>query len=420
MNTTQPDSQNSSVDHKILLATGRKLKKYAVITAALLALGFFGVHHMKSVHEADLASTTSKEASRPPIVDVVMVQNAPSSLPLTLPGETSAWYESIIYARVNGYVANWNADIGDHVRKGQVLASIETPDLDAELVAAQAKQKAAQAQVVARQAEAAFAKTTYQRWKGAPRGVVSDQEREAKKADYDSAVARLNDAQAQVDLALADVERFTVLKQFKQVKAPYDGIITERHIDIGNLVTAGSTASTTPLYRMEQDNPIRVFVDVPQSAANDIKIGAQVQTRAGNIPDRAFYGKVTRTANAINPQTRTLQVEVDIPNAGHVLVPGMYVNVDFQVSTEGLVQVPAAALMFRSDGPRIAVIDKNNRITFHKITIARDNGNTVELGSGVSSGDRVAVNISSQIAEGDMVEVHESREGNANAPISKL
>jgi len=419
MSTTKPESPNPSVDHRILLMTGRKLKKAAAITVAFLALGFFGVHYMKSVHEADLAAAAKKAASAPPAVDVITVQNAPSSLLLTLPGETAAWYESTIYARVNGYVAQWNADIGDHVRKGQVLASIETPDLDAELVAAQAKQKAAQALVVARSAEAEFAKTTYQRWKGAPKGVVSDQERDAKRADYDSAVARLSDARAQVDLAAADVDRYTVLKQFKQVKAPYDGIITERHIDIGNLVTAGSTASTTPLYRMEQDNPIRVLVDVPQSAANDIKIGAQVQTRAGNIPDHAFSGKVTRTADAINPQTRTLQVEADIPNAAHMLVPGMYVNVDFQISSEGLTQVPAAAVMFRSDGPRVGVIGGNNRVAFRKITIARDDGNTVELRSGVTQGERVALNISSQIAEGDTVEVHEIREGNANAPVSK-
>ena len=171
---------------------------------------------------------------------------------MTLPGETAAWYESTIYARVDGYVATWNVDIGDHVKKGQVLATIDTPDLDAKLAAARAKVKASRALVVARQADADFAKTTYQRWKDSPKGVVSEQERDAKKAGYDSAVANLNEAKAQVGLDQADVDRYTALTQFKQVVAPYDGTITERHIDIGNLVTDGRT-NTTPLYRMVED-----------------------------------------------------------------------------------------------------------------------------------------------------------------------
>ncbi|MFZ0944067.1 MAG: efflux RND transporter periplasmic adaptor subunit [Syntrophobacteraceae bacterium] len=400
--------------------TGRKLKIFAATVAVVLLVGFFVVHHLKSREQGNLESATSKNASACPIVNVVAAQNSPSSLPLTLPGETAAWYESIIYARVDGYVARWNSDIGDHVQKGQILATIETPELDAQLAAAQAKLKAAQALVVSRQADAEFAKTTHERWRDSPKGVVSDWEREAKKAGYDSAVAQLNAAQAQVGLDRADVDRYVALTQFKQVTAPYQGTITERRIDIGNLVTAGSSANTTPLYRMVRDDPIRVFVDVPQSAAGDIKVDTPVQISASNIADRVFDGKVTRTAGAINSKTRTLRVEIDIPNLDHALVPGMYINSIFLVPTTGLVQIPAAALVFRSGGPQVAIVDKDNKVNFNQVVIARDNGNTVEISSGVSSGDAVILNVGSQILEGGTVEAHEtSKDYRPNAPAQK-
>ncbi len=400
--------------------TGRKLKIFAATVAVVLLVGFFVVHHLKSREQGNLESATSKNASACPIVNVVAAQNSPSSLPLTLPGETAAWYESIIYARVDGYVARWNSDIGDHVQKGQILATIETPELDAQLAAAQAKLKAAQALVVSRQADAEFAKTTHERWRDSPKGVVSDWEREAKKAGYDSAVAQLNAAQAQVGLDRADVNRYVALTQFKQVTAPYQGTITERRIDIGNLVTAGSSANTTPLYRMVRDDPIRVFVDVPQSAAGDIKVDTPVQISASNIADRVFDGKVTRTAGAINSKTRTLRVEIDIPNLDHALVPGMYINSIFLVPTTGLVQIPAAALVFRSGGPQVAIVDKDNKVNFNQVVIARDNGNTVEISSGVSSGDAVILNVGSQILEGGTVEAHEtSKDYRPNAPAQK-
>jgi len=206
------------------------------------------------------------------------------------------------------------------------------------------------------------------------------------------------------------------LETFKQVTAPYDGIITERHIDIGNLVTAGSTASTTPLYRIVQDDPIRVFADVPQSAAQNINQDLVAHITASNVPGKTFDGKVTRTANAINQQTRTLRVEVDIPNPDHALVSGMYVNVAFDIPNNGLLQVPAAALVFRSNGPQIAVIGKDDKIDFKAISIARDNGGNIEIASGIEAGDKVALNIGSQIADGDTVEVQgQTDNGKADA-----
>jgi RND family efflux transporter MFP subunit len=314
-----------------MAASGRRLKMLAGIFVAMLLIGFVVVQVSKTAHEKALESMTLNAAAL--AVDVITVESAPSSLPLTLPGETAAWYESTIYARVDGYVEKWYADIGDHVKKGQVLASIDTPELDAQLVAVQAKLKADQSLVAARQAESDFAKETYERWKNSPTGVVSEQERDAKKAGYDSSFAQLAQAKAQLVLDQADVDRYMALTQFKQVVAPYDGTITRRRIDIGNLVTAGSSANTSSLYHMIQDDPVRVFADVPQNAATDMKVGVPAEITANSIQDRVFDGKITRTSDAINPQARTLRVEVDIANSNHVLVPGMYNTAAFAVET---------------------------------------------------------------------------------------
>jgi len=403
------DPEGHAVSTAFRPDTGRRIKISAGILAAALLLGFLLVHFLKSADSNVLAKASKSAAALKPRVDVITVSAAGATHPLTLPGETAAWYESTIYSRVNGYVAKWFADIGDHVQKGQTLALIETPELDSDLTAARAELTAAEAQVKVRESEAEFAKSTNERWRDSPKGVVSDQEREAKKADYESAVAKLNAARAQVALDQARVDRFTAFARFKQVTAPYDGTITERRIDIGNLVTAGSTAGNTLLYRVSQDNPMRVFLDVPQSAAGELmKASGTVEVHASNLPDRTFSGTIARTARSINPQARTLRVEVDIPNPDRLLVPGMYVTANFHLATDNLVQVPAAALVFRSSGPHVAIVDDTGRVTFRKITIARDDGNAVELSSGISAGDKVALNISSQISDGEMVAVNPS------------
>lgn len=378
---------------------GRKLQTAAVLLAIALVGAFVWVTHSKSEQRQRLEKETTATATAAPVVEVVTAKKTSEASALSLPGETEAWYASTIYARVDGYVKSWAADIGDRVKKGQVLATIETPDLDAQLVAARAKLKSSQASVD-------FTKSTYERWKDSPNGVVSQQEREAKKADYDRAVA-------QEGLDQADVDRYTTLTAFKQVTAPYDGTITERHIDIGNLVTAGSTANTTPLYRMIQDNPLRVFADVPQGAASEVKAGTEAKITF-NGSREAIEGKVTRTADAINQQTRTLRTEVDIPNPDHKLVSGMYVTLEFQIPAAGLVQIPAAALSLRSGGPQVAIV-KDGKVTFTNVTIARDDGNVIEIGSGLNPDDKVALNISSEITDGEAVDAHDSGEGTTDA-----
>lgn len=386
-------------------ATGRRLQIVAVVVALALAAGFFLVYQSRDRAAADLSRDTKEEAALPPPVVVAVAERAPASTSLTLPGNTAAWYASTIYARVSGYVGRWFVDIGDDVKKGQVLATIETPDLDAELAAAQAKLKSAEADVAVREAQAAFARTTYERWRNSPNGVVSQQERDAKKADFGTASAQLNAARANVTADQGEVDRLTALTQFKKVTAPYDGTIIERRIDIGNLVTAGSTSNTTLLYRMSQDDPIRVFVDAPQSVAADMAVGLPASMTANDLPNRVFKGRIARTANAINPAARTLRVEVDVPNPRLLLVPGMYVDVTFQLQARGSVQVPASAMVYRASGPQVAIVGPDNRVVFHDVTIARDDGNVLELGSGVAAGDRIVLNISNAIAGGTKVTV---------------
>ena len=387
--------------------TGRRLKKGAAIFAAILVAAFIAVRIDRFFKDRAVGAGAEQTSSAPHAVDVIEAAPVGTVQRLSLPGQTAAWHSSTIYARVNGYVGKWFVDIGDHVHRGQVMALIETPDLDAQLAGARAQLQAAQAQVLVRRAQAQFARSTYERWRDSPQGVVSEQEREQKHADYDSAAANLEAGEADVTLDQARVNQYAAMSEFKQVTAPYDGVVSQRDIDIGNLVTAGSTNSTTPLYVMTQNDPMRVFVEVPQSAAADLMEGRiPVDVQVPGNEGRTYTGSVTRTAQAINQQARTLRVEVDIPNAQQSLVPGMYVKVGFNLHPKGLVQIPAAALIFRAAGPQVACVDKSNHISFRNVTIARDDGNAVELGSGVSPGDELVLNASSQIGNGDEVQVN--------------
>jgi RND family efflux transporter MFP subunit len=384
--------------------TGRVLKIGTGLAAGALLFSFCVVMLIHLVDAHALKKEAAAAYSAAPNVDVITARAGTFGQDLVLPGQTAAWYETTIYARVSGYVAKWTVDIGDHVKKGQVLAIIETPELDAELGAARAQLKASEAQVSARQAEAEFSKSTNERWRDSPKGVVSDQERESKKADYESAIARLYAANAQVALDKSKVDQYTALAQFKQVTAPFDGTITERKIDIGNLVAAGSGSTTTPLYRMAQTDPLRVFVDVPQSSAVELmKPGVPAEIRATGPSGGVFAGAITRSAESLNSQARTMRVEVDLPNANHTLLPGTYVSVAFKLQPGGLVEVPAAALIFRSQGAQVARVDANSKIEFRDVSIGRDNGSLVELSSGIKPGDRLVLNISSQIAQGQSV-----------------
>ena len=388
--------------------TGRRLAISALILTFLLGGAYLYVCAIKAQQKSELAAATEAKVNEPPTVEVITVALAPPSQPLRLPGGTQGWYQSTIYGRVSGYITKWLTDIGDKVKKDQVLAVIDTPELDAQLEAARAQLKASEAEVVVRQADADFAKTTYDRWQGSAKGVVSEQERDEKKASYAVAQAKVKAAQAKVNLDKSNVDRLTFMAQFKNVLAPYEGVITDRRIDVGDLVTAGSTSNTTPLFGIAQFDRIRIFVNVPQSAAGDIGVGTPAKILTTDNSPRVFEGNVTRTSESIDPKARTLRVEVDIPNPHLALVPGMYVQVQFDTKSKALVQIPASALLFTSGGPQVAVIQPDSTVKFKDVQIGRDNGNTIEIELGLADGDRVALNINNQIEDGSKVIVKEN------------
>jgi RND family efflux transporter MFP subunit len=404
---TPSEEQPSQETVEYNRGTGLRMSILALVFAGVLIVGFLLVNTQRRYKTNELAAATRTEMSGPTPVDVVSAKSSPLTQRLVLPGETAAWYDSKIYARVNGYVEKWLVDIGDHVSDGETLALIETPELDAQLQAARAKLNAAQAEVNVKQAHADFAKSTYERWRTSPQGVVSEQERESKKAASMEAESDLIASRAQVTLDEADVDRLTTLTEFKKVKAPFEGTIVQRDIDIGDLVTAGSGSGISALYRVARNEPMRVFVDVPQSAADDLLMGnAKATITVGGAAGQHYVGSVSRTSRAINPQSRTLRVEVDIPNADSRLVPGMYVEVSFTLKNPVGVQIPAAALSFRPK-PQVAIIDDKNVVEFRDVKIGADDGDVVQIESGLKEGDKVALNVSSQIASGMKVDAHE-------------
>lgn len=397
--------------------TGQRLRWLVGLLIIALGAGFWAVHNQRSVDEMHLRIQAKEQSEARALVEVVRVKPTPAGQPLVLPGETAAWYESTIYAQVNGYVGTWTADIGDHVHKGQVLASIETPLLDADLAAAKAKLRASEAEVKVRESHVKFANSTYIRWRDSPKGVVSEQEQFDKKAQFESAEAELQAAEAQVNMNQAEVDRLVSFEHFKQVAAPYDGVITERRIDIGNLVSDSSSKETTPLYRMSQSDTVRVFVNVPQNAASDLmKIGTPAQVMFGDSSGRHYDGLISRTTQSVDPLARTLRVEIDLPNPNQDLLPGLYVQVGFQLPNDDTLQVPASAMVFRAKGPQVAVVDLDHRIHFVPVVIARDSGNFVEVSNGVKAGDKVVLNVSNQIVEGEQVQIT-NEDGSATGDV---
>ena len=388
--------------------TGRKLMTAAIVLAVVLGGAFLLVSGIKAHDQAQLAAATEAKTQEAPIVEVMAVGAGAPEQTLRLPAEARGWYTSTIYARVSGYLTRWFVDIGDRVKKFQVLAEIDTPELDAQLEAGKAQLKASEAELKVRESEAEFARTTFDRWAGSAKGVVSEQEREDKKASFASAVAKQHAAEARVNLDKSNVDRLTYMAQFKQVSAPYDGVITERRIDIGDLVTAGSTSSTTPLFGISQYDQIRVFASVPQNASSDIGVGATAKITAAELPSQVFEGKVTRTSESIDPQSRTLRVEVDLPNPDAKLLPGMYLKAEFNLKSKSYIQIPASALLFRTGGPQVAVVQPDSTVKFRDVRIGRDNGNSVDIASGLSEGDRVVLNINNQIPDGSKVTVRDN------------
>ena len=382
---------------------------------AAIAIAAFGILQRRS-HGAEVAQWTQEQAV--PTVAVIMPRAGASTQHLVLPGTVQAWYEAPIYARVNGYLKKWNFDYGAHAKKGDVLAEIETPDLDAQLAASEAKLNSSRAVVKVREAEERFAQSTYQRWHDSPKGVVSVQEQESKQADYNSAKARLSSANAEVAADQGDVDRLRTLTNFKNIAAPFDGVVTARETDVGALINAGSGTgggNGPELFRVADVHKMRIYVQVPQQMSAGIKTGLNAELQLPQYPNKTFKASVATTSSAINPNARTLLVELHADNPDAELQPGAYVQVDFVLPSDpNIVRVPTSALVFREHGMEVATVGTENKIELKPITLGRNLGTEVEVIKGLTMSDRLVNSPPDSLSTGDTIRIagQFGREGN--------
>ena len=387
-----------------------------------IAVVVFGIVERRQ-NEVTVAQWT--EAQAIPEVAVLTPKSSPAVAPLVLPGNIQAWYEAPMYARVSGYLKMWYFDYGAHVKKGDVLAEIDTPDLDAQLAAAQAKLNSALAVVNVRKTELQFAESTYNRWRESPTGVVSEQETESKQADYGSAKARLNAANAEVAENQGEVDRLNALEGFKKIIAPFGGVVTARETDIGALINAGSGTSNEPeLFRMADVSKMRIFVQVPQQQSAGIAPGQEAEVHLPQYPGRTFKATVATTSDAINMEARTLLVELHVDNPDGLLQPGAYAQVVFRLpSNPDVLRIPTSALVFRKQGLQVATLGPGDKIELKSVTLGRNLGTDVEVVSGLSVSDRVVDSPPDSLASGDLVHVASGqtpdREAQASVPDPK-
>jgi RND family efflux transporter MFP subunit len=382
---------------------GLRLVGLCALVVAIVVVAFGIVERRQN--EVTVAQWT--EAQAIPEVAVLTPKSSPAIDRLVLPGNIQAWYEAPMYARVSGYLKNWYADYGARVKKGDVLAEINAPDLDAQLAAAQAKLNSALAVVNVRKAELQFAESTYNRWRESPKGVVSEQETESKQADYGSAMARLNAANAEVAVDQGEVDRLNALEGFKKIIAPFDGVVIARETDIGTLINAGSGTSNGPeLFRMADVSKMRIFVQVPQQQSAGIAPGQEAELHLPQYPGRTFKATVATTSNAINMEARTLLVELHADNPDGLLQPGAYARVVFRLpSNPDVLRIPTSALVFREQGLQVATLGPGDKIELKSVTLGRNLGTDVDVLSGLSASDRVVDSPPDTLASGDLVRV---------------
>src|SRR6202165_5746614 len=371
--------------------------------ALVVAVAVEGVWHRQSQEKAVAAWT---DAAAIPVVNMVHPTKGAPEQQVVRPGDIHAWYEAPLYARVNGYLRNWYFDFGAQVKKGQVLADIDTPEINAQLTAAKAKLNAASAAVKVRDAEAQFAKTTYARWRDSPPGVVSVQEQDAKQADYQSGIARFNAAKADMAMAQADVDRLESLQSFKQVVAPFDGIVTARETDIGALINAGSAGDARELFSVADTHKVRIYVKVPQRLAGNIHPGLTAELRLPQYPGKVFTAKATTTSRSVNTSSRTLLAELQADNPDGLLQPGTYVEAQLNLPSDpSTMLMPASAILFRQDGLEVAVIGDDDKVTLKKISLGRNLGVQVEVTGGLVPTDRIIDSPPDSLGSGDIVRI---------------
>ncbi len=363
-----------------------------VVVIVLVVLGAFTLFQRRSQYQA-LAKETETLAI--PTVAVMHAAVESAEEDLVLPGAMQAYVESPIYARTNGYLKKWYHDIGSRLRQGDLLADIDTPEVDQQL-------SQARADLNTQQANASLSKITAARYQEL---IKTDG---VSKQEVDNALGDLEAKVANVKSAEANVRRLEDLESFKHIYAPFSGVITKRSVDTGTLINAGNGGASQQLFVLAQTDPIRVYVSVPEAYAPSIRAGLGAFLELTQYPGQKFEGKVVRTAESIDPGTRTLLTEVDVPNHNGALLPGGYAQAHLQVKVTGArLAVPVNALLFRSEGLRAVVVDANHRAHLRSITVGRDYGTTLEVLQGLDVNDWIVLNPADSLDDGQEVRVKE-------------
>jgi RND family efflux transporter MFP subunit len=361
-----------------------------VCVLALLILGAFTLLQRRTQYRA-LANETEKLAV--PTVSVVHPTREPGQEDLVLPSTTQAFVESPIYARTNGYLKKWYHDIGSRVRQGELLADIDTPEVDQQL-------SQARAELQTSKANEDLSRITAARYQEL---IKTDG---VSKQEVDNAVGDYAAKKATSQSAEANVRRLEELESFKHVYAPFSGVITRRNVDIGNLINAGNGGTAQELFFLAQTDPIRAYVSVPEVYSATIHSGLGAYLELSQYPGQQFQGKVVRTADAIDLASRTLNTEVDVPNKDGQLLPGGYAQVHLLIKVTGeRLQVPVNALLFRSEGLRAVLVDENHKTHLQPLTIGRDYGTALEVLQGLKSSDWIVLNPPDSLDEGLQVNV---------------
>jgi RND family efflux transporter MFP subunit len=354
-------------------------------------------------HERELEAAAARAGS-PPVVSVATARRAPATSEITLPGNAQPFRQAALYARTNGYVKRWLVDLGDRVREGQLVAEISAPDVDDQLAQARANLVLAKANLQVSEANLELAKITLDRDVRAG-SATSQQQIDQDRAQVRTTAAQVESAKASIQVNAATVQQYADLQAFQKIVAPFAGVITARTVDPGALVTADNPSETRPLFVVMQTDPLRVFVNVPQVYATAVAAGQEAVVYRQEDPLRRFSGRVTRTARALDPGTRTLLTQVDVPNPEEALQPGMYLQVKFVGARAApAVLIPSAALVTRNDGPEVALLDGSKAVRYRKVQLGRDYGAEVEVVTGLEGGETVIVHPGDALPEGQEVE----------------
>lgn len=370
-----------------------------LVGAVLLVLFTAGAVTFLTKKGETNALAKETDASAIPTVAVVQPATEAGDDQLVLPGNLQAFEESPIFARTNGYLLRWNKDMGSKVQKGELLASIDTPEVDQELSQARANREQINAAL-------GLAKISADRWANLRKSdSVSQQEADQQASGY---------TQAQANLAAADanVRRLEQMESFKNVYAPFSGVLTQRNVDPGALINSGAQATGKELFDIARVDPLRVYVSVPQAYAPSMKVGVKAVVTLQEFPGQKFMGTVVRTADAIDMSTRTLNTEVDVPNKDGKLLPGSFGQVHFAVGNSvPRITIPVNAMLFRAEGPQAAVVGQDNKVQLRSIAIGRDFGNTIEIVGGLDPSDRIIINPSDSLENGQQVRVAQPNQG---------